>query len=130
VAQRASPCEALVRQATRYVGYPYLLAGVSPATGFDCSGFTWYIVHETLGADIGRSVGEQWSAGRVIPGDSLQPGDLVFFADTWGPGLTHVGIYIGSGQFIHAENEMTGVVISDLGGDYYASHYAGAVRIA
>lgn len=127
--QAGSTGEALVNTALQYVGYPYVYAGASPATGFDCSGFTWYVVQATLGRDIGRGVESQWSAGTQVSYEDLQPGDLVFFANTWGPGLTHVGIYIGGGQFVHAENEMTGVVIGDLGSDYYAAHYAGAVRL-
>ena len=58
----------------------------------------------------------------------MQPGDLVFFKNTFEHGLSHTGIYIGDGQFIHAENESTGVRISDLDSDYYSQHWYGAVR--
>jgi cell wall-associated NlpC family hydrolase len=60
---------------------------------------------------------------------NLQPGDLVFFQNTYKGGLSHVGIYIGGGQFINAENESTGVKISDLNSSYYASRWYGAVRL-
>lgn len=120
--------ERLVENALQYVGTPYVYAGAGPG-GFDCSGFTWYIVSETMGLDIGRGVWTQWEAGTQVDYADLQPGDLVFFANTWGPGLTHVGIYIGNGQFVHAENESTGVVVSTIADGYYDAHYAGAVRL-
>ena len=59
----------------------------------------------------------------------MRAGDLVFFANTYAAGITHVGIYIGNGTFIHAENPSTGVVISDLNSSYYAEHCAGARRL-
>jgi cell wall-associated NlpC family hydrolase len=60
--------------------------------------------------------------------DAWQPGDLLYFAGTYRDGISHTGIYIGDGQFIHAENEGTGVVISSVYSDYYAGHYYGAYR--
>jgi cell wall-associated NlpC family hydrolase len=79
--------------------------------------------------DISHSVPTQYSMGTPVSRNQLQPGDLVFFENTFQPGLSHVGIYTGGGQFIHAENESTGVVVSDLNSDYYSSHYSGAVRL-
>ena len=70
------------------------------------------------------------SRAEPVPRDQLQPGDLVFFANTFRPGLSHTGIYIGGGQFVHAENESTGVRISDLNSDYYGSRWAGGTRLA
>jgi peptidoglycan DL-endopeptidase CwlO len=66
--------------------------------------------------------------GQSVSRDALQPGDLVFFADTFRPGMSHNGIYIGGGQFIHAETESAGVKISDLDADYYRERWYGAVR--
>jgi cell wall-associated NlpC family hydrolase len=115
--------------ASGYLGYPYVYAGAGPS-GFDCSGFTMFVVQNTLGMDISHSVPTQYSMGTPVSRNQLQPGDLVFFENTFQPGLSHVGIYIGGGQFIHSENESTGVVVSDLNSDYYSSHYYGAVRLA
>ena len=66
----------------------------------------------------------------IIGPGGLVEGDLVFFANTFRPGLSHTGIYIGGGQFVHAENESTGVVVSDLNSDYYSSRWYGATRLA
>lgn len=121
--------QSIANFASGYLGYPYVYAGAGPS-GFDCSGFTMYVVQNTLGMDISHSVPTQYSMGTPISQNQLQAGDLVFFENTFAPGLSHVGIYIGNGQFIHAENESTGVVVSDLNSDYYSSHYYGAVRLA
>lgn len=115
--------------ALQFVGYPYVWAGNTPA-GFDCSGFTQYVYGAMLGIDITHSTEVQAVSGAWVDWGAWQPGDLVSFAGTWGPGITHVGIYIGDGQFVHAENESTGVTISSLYSDYYGGHYYGAVRLA
>ena len=115
--------------ALTYAGYPYVAAGNSPA-GFDCSGFTQYVVLNTLGIDIRHGVEGQQFAGPWVNWGDWQPGDLVFFQNTYQPGISHAGIYIGDGLFIHAENETTGVVITSVYSDYYASRYYGAVRVA
>lgn len=115
--------------ALQFVGYPYVWAGNTPA-GFDCSGFTQYVYGAMLGIDITHSTGIQAASGAWVDWGTWMPGDLVSFAGTWGPGITHVGIYIGDGQFVHAENETTGVTISSLYSDYYGGHYYGAVRLA
>ena len=70
----------------------------------------------------------QYDMGSPVGRNALKPGDLVFFKNTFEHGMSHTGIYIGDGQFIHAENESTGVTISDLDSDYYTSHWYGAVR--
>ena len=118
----------IVDFAMGYLGAPYVWAGEGP-WGFDCSGFTQFVIANTLGIDIGHSTAGQTAHGWWVDWGAWQPGDLVFFANTWGPGISHVGIYIGDGQFIHAENEATGVTISSLYSDYYSGHYYGAYRI-
>jgi cell wall-associated NlpC family hydrolase len=119
---------AIVDYAMRYLGYPYVWATHGPSS-FDCSGFTYWVVLNVLGRDIGAGTWTQVSAGASVSRNSLQPGDLVFFQNTYEAGLSHVGIYIGNDQFIHAENESTGVRISDLNSSYYASRWYGAVRL-
>jgi cell wall-associated NlpC family hydrolase len=114
--------------AMQYVGYPYAYAGEGPYA-FDCSGFTKFVIQNTLGIDITHDMFTQIGMGQSVGMDELQPGDLVFFANTFRPGLSHAGIYIGGGQFVHAENEGTGVRVSDLNSDYYGSRWAGGTRI-
>lgn len=115
--------------ARRFEGERYVWAGNSPKEGFDCSGFTMFVVQRTLGKDITQSVAQQWRFGKRVKSGAWKPGDLVFFRNTAGRGLSHVGISLGKDRFIHAENENTGVVISDIRSDYYRKHYSGAKRL-
>lgn len=118
----------VVRVAQKYKGSKYVWGGASPK-GFDCSGFTWYVYQKAAGMDITRGVEEQWRLGRAVGRGDWQPGDVVFFENTFERGLSHNGIYISGNTFIHAENEQTGVIISTLDSDYYSAHYAGARRL-
>jgi cell wall-associated NlpC family hydrolase len=117
----------IVANAMKYLGYRYVFGGTSPA-GFDCSGFVYY-VHNRSGAPVGRGMWQQYNGGAHIPISALQPGDTVFFANTYMPGLSHDGIYIGNGQFIHASDERTGVTISSIYTSYWQAHYVGATRL-
>jgi hypothetical protein len=119
--------EQIVSFALQFQGYPYVYAGEGPYA-FDCSGFTMFVIHNTLGIDIPHDMRVQYQMGRPVGRDELQPGDEVFFANTLHPGMSHTGIYIGGGQFIHAETESSGVRISDLDDEYYSSRWYGAVR--
>ncbi len=123
----SSSSGSIVSVAQNYLGVPYVWGGTSPS-GFDCSGFTQYVLRQ-CGYSINRTAAAQYSNGSYVSYDSLQAGDLVFFANTYSAsGITHVGIYIGGGQFIHAANG--GVKISSLSESYYSSRYYGARRIA
>jgi cell wall-associated NlpC family hydrolase len=117
---------AIVKNAMGYRGYPYVFGGTSPA-GFDCSGFVWY-VYRISGNPISRAMWGQLNAGPRISRESLEPGDIVFFANTYMPGLSHNGIYVGGGQFIHASDPSVGVVVSSMSSSYWASRYVGASR--
>jgi cell wall-associated NlpC family hydrolase len=128
VADAAANGRAVVRVAKKYKGARYKWGGASPK-GFDCSGFTWYVYKKVTGKDITRGVEEQWKHGRSVGRGKWRPGDLVFFENTFKRGLSHVGIYMSGDDFIHAENEKTGVVISSLNSDYYRKRYAGARRL-
>jgi cell wall-associated NlpC family hydrolase len=107
--------------AARYLGVPYVWGGASPG-GFDCSGLVMY-VYAQLGVSLPHYTVSQWDATTPIPTSALAPGDLVFF-----DGLSHVGIYIGNGQFIHAPHTGTVVQIASLSG-YWAAHLDGARRV-
>jgi uncharacterized protein YgiM (DUF1202 family) len=120
--------QAMVDYAMHYLGYKYVWATHGPTT-FDCSGFTYWVVLHVLGEDIGTGTWTQSVSGRPVAYGELQPGDLVFFQNTFEWGLSHVGIYIGNNQFIHAENENTGVRISSLTSPYYSTRWYGARRL-
>ena len=113
----------------QFVGYPYVSAGRDPSTGFDCSGFTYYVVMNVLGIDIGGSPEGQVGYGSPVEYGAWEPGDLVFFQNTFREGISHVGIAIGGTEMVNAENESTGVTISDIASDYYTSHYYSAIRL-
>ncbi|MFN8637302.1 MAG: LysM peptidoglycan-binding domain-containing protein [Chloroflexota bacterium] len=118
---------AVVSAAMRFLGSRYVFGGTSPA-GFDCSGFVWY-VHKSIGKPVSRGLWGQLNGGPRIALNALQPGDTVFFANTYMPGLSHVGIYIGGGRFIHASDESSGVKISSLSDSYWGPRYIGASRL-
>lgn len=117
--------------AKQYLGTGYVYGGASPR-GFDCSGFTMY-VYSQHGYSLPHSATSQWQSGlgtRVYSISELQPGDLVFFnSGNSSKRATHVGIYTGNGQFVHASTSTTGVIISDLNSSYYSSTYVGARRL-
>lgn len=118
----------IVAEALKYNGYRYTWGGSSPSTGFDCSGLVWY-VHQQAGASISRGLWGQYNAGAKVARGDLQAGDIVFFQNTYMPGLSHNGIYIGNGQFINAVDESTGVVISRLDNPYWVERWFGATRV-
>jgi len=118
---------AVVSAAMKYLGARYVFGGTSPA-GFDCSGFVWY-VHKMLGKSVSRGLWGQLNGGPRIALNALQPGDTVFFANTYMPGLSHAGIYIGGGRFVHASDESSGVKISSLSDSYWGPRYIGASRL-
>jgi cell wall-associated NlpC family hydrolase len=115
-----------VALAYRFLGVPYVWGGATPL-GFDCSGLTMY-VYGQLGIRLGHYTGFQYYAGRHIPPDQLQPGDLVFFHANAAGVPQHEGMYIGSGSFIHAPQTGDVVKISSLYETQYALAYVGAVR--
>lgn len=112
--------------AKHFVGTPYVWGGTGPR-GFDCSGFTQYILKQN-GIEVPRNSYEQFHVGRVVSKQELEPGDLVFFS-TYAPGPSHLGIYVGEGRFIHALNQEKGVITSKLDTDYYKARFVGARRV-
>ena len=115
-----------VQIALQFAGSAYVYGGNGPG-GFDCSGFVEYVMRQ-LGRNVPRDLPGQYSAGYHPQGE-LEAGDLVFFQDTYDYGLSHVGIYINNGNFIHAISEASGVGISNLNEPYYAERWYGATRL-
>lgn len=118
---------AIASIAMQFRGRPYVWGGTTPA-GFDCSGFVYYVLNQA-GRPVPRGMWGQYNAGPHPGRGELEPGDIVFFQNTYMPGLSHNGIYIGNGQFIHASDPSTGVTISSLSSPYWASRWFGATRV-
>ena len=118
----------ITRTAQQFKGLPYVWGGTSPKRGFDCSGLVQY-VYAKWGIYLPRCASEQVSKGVAVPKSELQAGDLVFFKNTYKRGLSHVGIYVGDGWFIHAASERTGVILSRLDEGYHKNHWYGARRM-
>lgn len=103
----------IVAYAKKYFGYKYVYGGASPSTGFDCSGFTYY-VYKHFGYTLSRSSVSQSTNGKEVAKSNLQPGDLVFYKNTSLTRIGHVGIYIGDNKMIHASEPGVGVIITDI----------------
>ncbi len=116
----------VVKSAKGYTGVPYAWGGSSPA-GFDCSGFTSYVFKRN-GFTIPRVSADQYNFGKWVNKNQLLPGDLVFFT-TYKPGPSHVGIYLGNGQFAHASSGAGKITISSMSNPYYSQRYLGARRV-
>lgn len=114
----------LVRTVRRYLGVPYRWGGET-ANGFDCSGLTM-VSYRINGLNLPRNSRSQFQAGRPVTRQQLQPGDLVFFATKGGSRVTHVGMYIGDGQFIHAPRTGKTVRVALLSTRFFANTYVGA----
>ena len=118
----------VVQAAYAFRGTRYVMGGTS-RSGFDCSGFVRYILSATGGVDLPRTATEQFYHGTSVSLAQAQPGDLVFFKNTYKQGISHVGIYVGAGQFIHAANAHKGVRTDSLNSSYYQAHFAGLRRV-
>jgi len=124
----ADPSAEVVLRALSLLGVNYRFGGNTPDTGLDCSGLVRFVFHETLGMPLPRRSEEISRVGSVIPARDLQPGDLVFF-NTLRRAFSHVGIYIGNNQFVHAPATGKSVRIENLGADYWTRRFNGARRL-
>jgi len=118
----------IVEFAKQYIGARYVWGGTTPA-GFDCSGFMTYVLRN-FGISVNRSSRDMVRNGVHVYRSDIQPADLVFFAASpGGSRITHVGMYIGGGQFIHASTWNTGVRISDFNSAYHRPRFVAARRV-
>lgn len=118
----------LVSRAMNYLGTPYRYGGTSPKTGFDCSGFVYYLYGAVFGQTIGRMPHEMVRQGTTVARGDLQKGDLVLFG--YRGTYTHIGIYAGNDHFVHATHRGSPVMVTHLDSDYYRQRYLTAVRLS
>ena len=114
----------IVETARRFIGLPYRWGGTSAKRGFDCSGLVMAVYHLN-GITLPRTSREQYRVGRFLPQQSLAEGDLVFFDITGRNRVSHVGIYVGDGKFIHAPGRGKTIRTDSLSNSYYAPRYKG-----
>src|SRR5262245_31962708 len=118
----------LIATAMALRGTPYANGGSEPSRGFDCSGFVQW-VFARHGTALPREVREQYDEGRKISQDQVRPGDLVFF-ETVSRGASHVGIALGTGEFIHAPSSRGVLRVERYTSGYWSSRWVGARRVA
>jgi cell wall-associated NlpC family hydrolase len=128
VSSAVSGAEATLDRALDFIGIRYKRGGNSPETGFDCSGFVRYLYNETLGLVLPHNAKAISQEGDRVEKAELKPGDLVFF-NTMRRAFSHVGIYLGNNQFVHAPRSGGRVRIEDMSDKYWSRRYNGARRI-
>ena len=133
LAENSSPAwsdraQELVFHALAFIDVKYRYGGVSPETGWDCSGYVYHVFKEAVGVNLPRNAISMSAAGQPIRRSDLRPGDLVFF-NTLKRAFSHVGIYLGDSRFIHAPSAGKAVQISSMASEYWARRYNGGRRI-
>lgn len=120
--------KALLAMAMKLRDTRYVYGGRDPSKGFDCSGFVSYVFAHAVGVQLPRNSASQFMTGLKISRAEMQPGDLVFFRTNGKHRISHVGIYISNGRFIHSPAAGKSVEISSLSKGYWAKRFAGAKR--
>ena len=128
VADEAPKPRNIVEKALSWLGIKYRFAGNDEKRGVDCAGLVKRVFGDS-GVRLPRTAAEQFRHGLEVALDELQPGDLVFFRDTYKRGISHVGIYIGERRFVHAASTRRSVVVDKLDTPYYLTRFAGGRRI-
>ena len=119
----------IIERAVSWLGVRYRFGGSDEARGFDCAGFVRR-VFSSAGITLPRSAATQFEKGCAVGIDELQPGDLVFFRNTYKRGISHVGIYLGDHQFIHAASRRRSVVVDRIDAPYFLTRFAGGRRLS
>jgi len=120
---------ALIAEAEKYLGYPYVWGGSSPSTSFDCSGYICWILNQSGVASVGRTTAQGlYNLCTPVSASEAQPGDLIFFTGTYSAGtpVTHVGLYVGNGKMLHCGNP---IQYTSINTSYWQSHYYSYGRI-
>lgn len=125
--EAASIEEDIVQYGQQFMGVPYVWGGTTP-NGFDCSGFTQYIYKNEAGISIPRTTDQQYQIGTSVAKSDLQPGDLIFYANTYKKGISHVGVYAGNNMVLNATTSR-GVDLVSMDNPYWGPKYAGAKRV-
>jgi cell wall-associated NlpC family hydrolase len=120
--------KALIAMAMKLRDIRYVRGGTDPSTGFDCSGFVRYVFAHAVGMQLPNNSASQFLAGFKVKRADMKPGDLVFFHTHGKRRISHVGIYISNGRFIHSPTTGKSVEISSLDSGYWAKRFAGAKR--
>jgi cell wall-associated NlpC family hydrolase len=115
-------------KALSLIGVRYRYGGSSPASGFDCSGFVQYVLRTAAGMRVGRTAASQAEEGRPVDRAQLQAGDLVFF-NTLGAEYSHVGVYLGNDEFVHAPSRGGRVRIESMDSPYWLARFTKAARL-
>ena len=118
----------IVREARKHVGDRYVAGGTAPG-GFDCSGFTYYVVLTAIKKDISPALQSQLRVGRRVSPRTRRPGDLIFFSLEGGSAVTHVAIVLSKDRVVHAMNPKDGVKISDINSPYYMNNIHSVRRL-
>jgi cell wall-associated NlpC family hydrolase len=127
-AQTFDKAESLIAKAKNFIGLPYRFGGTSPTSGFDCSGFMQYVYKQTANIDLPRTSSSMAQVGQRVPRSDLRPGDMVFFSLSGGR-ISHVGMYVGEGRFIHSPSTGKSIQITALNSGYWADKFVTARRV-
>ncbi|OMP65697.1 C40 family peptidase [Domibacillus epiphyticus] len=119
--------QSVVTYGEKFLGVEYVFGGTTP-NGFDCSGFVQYIYKQAAGISLPRTSVEQYKVGTAVAKSDLQLGDLVFYANTYKPGISHVGVYAGENMVLNATSS-NGIALVSMNDSYWGPRYAGAKRV-
>lgn len=127
--EATAPSQLVIDEALSLLGSPYRRGGSNPEDGIDCAHLVRK-AYSVIGIELPQSAVQQIQVGDEIDKSEIQPGDLVFFKNTYKKGISHVGIALGDDLFVHAAGRKRGVVVSSLESKYFRLHFAGARRVA